>query len=60
MELQVTEVEERLDRVTAELSLAQQEKGRLAEELEGEKNHSKVSVSQKKCWLLSNSLHNIL
>lgn len=43
MELQVTEMEERLDQVTSELSRAQQERERLAEELEREKSHSKVS-----------------
>ncbi len=43
MELQVTEVEERLDQVTSELTRAQQERERLAEQLQEEKRHSKVS-----------------
>ena len=42
MELQVTGVEERLDQVSSELTRAQEEKKKLAEELEREKSHTKV------------------
>ena len=55
MELQVTEVEERLDQVTSELSMAQQERERLTELLEQEKSQSKVSKKGGKrgwCWTL--------
>ena len=48
MELQVTRMEERLDQVTSDLSMAREERGRLEAELEQAQGRNKV-CSREQC-----------